>query len=689
MHLTRCPASRPARPPCGRPTPLGLVAVLLLLVAAGRVAFGQSGQALVTSPNGRLAFRLSTIADGNSAPGGGQLVYEVTYRDRPLLARSGLGLELEGQRLLGGRVRLLEAETSTMDHTYRLVTGKASTVRDHYHALRVRLAEPEAPHRQMTLEVRAYDDAVAFRYLVPAQPGLASFRLTKERTEFRLSKDPFIYALILPHYRSMYESEFIRLSASSLANQGGVASTVLLGLPLLMEVPGVAWLAITEADLRDNAAMYLVNPAGNWSGHWFESRLAPQIGATNLSVTGTLPHHSAWRVLLVGDEPGRLIEANTITSLSPDSVLSDTSWIHAGKAAWDWWSGSLGPDGRSSYNTATMRYYVDFAATAGFPYMLVDAGWWARGDITRMNGRVDIPGLVRYAAGKGVRIWIWLGYQEANRQMQAAFPLYEHWGVAGVKIDFIERDDQEGIEFYYRAAALAAQHHLLVDFHGATKPTGLDRTYPNVLGYEAVAGMEQSKAGSRDNPEHHVTLPFTRMLAGRMDYTPGGFANVTREEFEPRMERPMVMGTRAHQLAMYVVYEAPFQMVSDYPGAYAGQPAFAFIQRVPATWDETRVLGGAPGQWIGVARRSGRDWYLGAMTDWEPRELDLALSFLAEGRYLAHVYADAADADQFPKHVHVADQRVRPTTHLRPHLAPGGGYAVWLQCLSHEKPSAK
>jgi alpha-glucosidase len=295
-----------------------------------------------------------------------------------------------------------------------------------------------------------------------------------------------------------------------------------------------------------------------------------------------------------------------------------------------------------------------------------------------MNGRIDIPELVRYAGTKNVKVWIWLNYRETAKQMEEAFPLYQNWGVAGLKIDFIERDDQGGIDWYYRVAELAARHHLMLDFHGATKPTGMERTYPNVLGYEAVAGMEQSKAGSRDNPDHHVTLPFTRMLAGAMDYTPGGFDNVTKAEFEARVQSPMVMGTRAHHLAMYAVYAAPIQMVSDDPAAYKNQPSFDFIKSVPATWDETRVLNGVPGEYVTIARRHDKEWYLGSMTNWDPRSLDLPLTFLDSGLYRAEIYADAEDADESPKHVSILNKTVDRSMHLKAQLASGGGYAVRL-----------
>jgi alpha-glucosidase len=659
---------------------LSLLLLVVLLTSATRAA------TTLTSPDGRLVLIIETqvpppVPGGPSAsnistnPGAEQLVYRVTFRGKPLIDASALRQELEGQRPLGSDVRIVSAMPSSADETYRLIAGKASEVRNHYNALRVELEEPSGLRRKLVIEARAYTDAIAFRYVVPEQNAVRTFHLTKESTEFRIAKDATSYSLLLPNFHSMYESEFVKLPISAFSNQGGVASKVLIGLPTLMEVPGVAWMAIAEADLRGNSSMYLTNPSGSWLGHYFESVLAPADEDPAVIVKGTLPHHSAWRVLLVGDEPGRLIESNVLTSLNPDSEIADASWIHAGKASWDWWNGTLGADGKPAYTTETMKYYVDFAARSGFPYMLVDAGWSDR-DITKMNGKVDIPELVKYAATKNVKVWIWLYYGSVDALMEQAFPLYEKWGVAGMKIDFIERDDQRGVDWYYRVAKLAAEHHLMVDFHGSTKPSGLERAFPNVMGYEGVLGMEQSKAGMRDSPEHHVTLPFTRMLAGPMDYTPGSFHNVTREEFMPRMEAPVTMGTRAHQLAMYVVYQAAFQMVADSPQAYEGQPAFQFIRDVPATWDETRVLNGRPGEFVTIARRQGRDWFLGSMTNWSPRQLDLALDFLDKGDYRATLYADAADSEQHPTNVRIETHMVNRASHLQASLTAGGGYAV-------------
>lgn len=628
------------------------------------------------SPDGQLAITFNIAPNAAGQHDSGQLVYSVTFHGKPLIDNSKLSLTLQGARPLGESVQITGSTPSSNDETYHLLTGRASTVRDHYDALRLDVAEPAGRGRKMSIEARAYDDAIAFRYVVPKQNPLDEFQLAKEGTEFRMNQDAITYALELPNFRSMYESEYVKLPISAFANQGGVASKFLIGLPLLMDVPGVGWMAITEANLRDYSSMYLVNQAGGWNSRGFDAELAPNGDMPELAVEGALPHHSAWRVLLIGDRPGTLMESNVIQSLNPPSEIKDTSWIHAGRASWDWWNGSIGADGKPAYTTGTMKYYVDFAAKEGLEYMLVDAGWYAKNDITKMNGRVDVPDLVQYAKAKGVKVWIWLPYNLATAQMDEAFPLYEKWGVAGLKIDFIERDDQIGINFYYRAAQLAAQHHLMVDFHGATKPSGVERTFPNVLGYEAVLGMEQSKGGRRDNPDNHVMLPFTRMLTGRMDYTPGGFDNVTRDQFVARSKQPMVMGTRAHELAMYAIYESPFQMVADTPKAYEDQPTFQFIKNVPATWDETKVLNGDPGEFITMARRKGNQWFMGSMTSWTPRELDVPLTFLGEGAYTAEIYEDADDADKYPKNARVLKKTVTAKSTLHLKLAPGGGYAV-------------
>ena len=646
-----------------------------LAVTISGSVLAQSASLVLSSPDQQLVMRFAT-ANSKSPSVGDKLVYSISFRGKQIIDESGLALELDNQPALGSNVRILNSSASDGIDDYTLINAKTSKVHDAYKSLTVQVAEIEGQHRMMTVEARAYNDGIAFRYILPEQDSIKELHLKQEDTEFRLSMDATNWTLALPNYRSSYESEYVKLVSSALSNQGGVASHFLIGLPLLMHEPGSAWMALTEADLEGNSGMYVTNPSGNWAGHWFVSKLAPHLDQPEIAVEGTLPHHTAWRVLLVADDPGRLIESNIVYDLNPSNHLQDTSWIHPGKASWNWWVNDVDKDGKPAFNTENMKRYVDFSAQSGFPYMMLDAGWAAARDITRLNGKVDVPELARYAATKNVKVWIWLYSESVMQQMKEAFPLFEKWGVAGIKIDFINRDDQKGIQFYYDVAREAAKHHLMVDFHGATKPWGLERTYPNVLSYEAVLGMENSKVGRRDSPVDRSVFPFTRLLAGPMDYTPGGFNNATEDGFVARDTSPMVMGTRAQQLALYVIYQTPFQMVSDSPESYAGQPAFQFIKDVPVSWDATHVVNGSPGEFVTIARSHGKEWYLGSMTNWSPRTLHIPLSFLDSGIYTAEIYEDAGDASTDPKHVAIRKQTVRNGQTITLNLAAGGGCAI-------------
>ncbi len=422
--------------------------------------------------------------------------------------------------------------------------------------------------------------------------------------------------------------------------------------------------------------MYLTNPSGSWAGHYLTVKRSPRWDDPQYAVLGNLPHHSAWWVISVADQPGQLIESNLLTDLNPAARLTDTSWIQGGKVSWNWWVDNVSKTGKSSFSTDVMKEYVDFAADNGLLYFMLDAGWSKSGDITQLNGRVDVPELVRYGATKHVKVWIWLHSEAVLKQMREAFPIYERWGVAGLKIDFINRDDQDGIQFYYDLAKYAAEHHLMIDFHGARTPWGLLRTNPNVMSYEAVLGLENNKVGRRDSPVDRTVFASTRLLAGPMDFTAGAFDNATEDGFIPRNEAPMAMGTRAQQLALYVIYENPIPMLSDSPQNYAGQPGLQFLKEVPIEWDETHVIDSNPGEFTTIVRRHQNEWYLGSMTNWTPRTLAIPLRFLGAGTYTAEAYEDAADADKNPKHLLLSQKSVTSADTLTLHLAPGGGAAI-------------
>jgi len=648
------------------------------------LTFSQATTLVLSSPDGHLVMSFFVqAAPSPNERGSGKLMYSVTFHGKSVIDNSALALELDDKIPLGSNVAITDSQPGSGVDDYLLTNTKVSHVHDAYNSLLLKAVEADTGDptgaRFMMVEARAYNSGVAFRYVLPQQGAIPSLHLRAEDTEFRFSQDDTAWVLALPGYRSSYESEYVRYNLSSLSNQGGVPSKFLIGMPVLLHQPGTAWISLMEADLEGNSSMYVTNPSGNWAGHYFSVKLSPRWDDPSYAVIGDLPHHSAWRVIGIADDPGRLVEANLETDLSPANRLQDTSWIHPGKASWNWWADNVDKDGNSGneyFTTETMKYYVDFAAESGFPYFFLDAGWSLPNDITKMNGKVDIPELVKYAATKNVKVWIWLYSESVLKQMKEAFPVYEKWGVAGLKIDFVNRDDQEGIKFFYDAARYGAEHHLMIDFHGCHTPWGLMRAYPNVMSYEGVLGLENNKVGRRDSPVDRSVFPFTRLLAGPLDYTPGAFDNTTEAGFVARNSAPMAVGTRAQQLALYVVYESPIPMVSDSPQSYKGQAAFQFIKDVPTSWDEIHVLNGRPGEFATIARRHGDEWYLGSITNWDERTLEVSLTFLGAGSYTAEIYEDAPDAGTHPKNVAVRTENVTAGSTERLHLASGGGVAI-------------
>jgi alpha-glucosidase len=468
------------------------------------------------------------------------------------------------------------------------------------------------------------------------------FKLASERSEFHFPPEQSVWVADYGSFRSHQETEFIRTKISEI-NPGTI-----IGCPLLVQLDDV-WLALTEANLTDWAGVYFTRTGT--AANAVVTLLSPRLDEPEVAVICQPPRNSPWRTLLIGQKPGDLIESNLNVNLNEPLAIEDPSWITPGISAWDrWWPGGYAPDfkdGQVGMSTDSMKYFVDFAAEMDWEYQLVDWTWYGppfdpnypfglvgnpTADLSRSIPEIDIPGLVKYAADKGVRILVWLDWDNADKQMEKAFPVYEKWGVAGVKVDFMQRDDQKMVNYYHRLVKLAAKHKLTVDFHGAYKPTGFRRTFPNLLNREGVLGNEYNKWSSRITPEHNVTIPFTRMLCGPIDFTPGGFRHKSQGTFravgsdEPG---PFVMGTRAHQLAMFVIFESPLQVAPDSPYSYRMSPAgLDFLKVVPTTWDDSKVLDGFPGQFIIMARKSGEDWLLGGMNADQPREVVLSLQFL-------------------------------------------------------------
>ncbi len=606
----------------------------------------------------------------------GAAVYSVFYKDSVIVDASPLALELNPGGPWGANLEVARVRKHGIVENYDLVVGKSKTVVNKCNEMVVELQETTGAKRRVNLIFRAYNDGAAFRYTFPEQDGFKDFELIAEKTEFRFAANHKCWALQLGSFKTSYEKEF---EATTIDD---IAADALVGLPLTIEIENGPTVAITEANLTDYAGMYL---NGAETNNALISVLSPLPGQ-DVCVKAAAPHVSPWRVIMIGDTPGDLIESNIILNLNEPLAIDDPSWIKPGRVAWDWWSGEVvdDPAVKSGMNDATMKHYIDFAAENGLEYMLVDAGWYGDhkdvdADITKMIPEINIPGLVKYANAKKVDIILWVNWVNVDRQMEEAFAMYEKWGVKGVKIDYMNRDDQEMVNFYHRTVKKAAEHHLLVDFHGAYKPTGFRRTWPNLMTREGVLGLEYLKWSDRTTPEHNVTIPFTRMLAGPMDYTPGAFRNVTRDEFKPQNKNPMAPTTRCQQLAMYVVFESPLQMLSDAPANYRGQPGLDFLQIVPTTWDETKVIAGKIGDYIAIARKSGEEWYVGAMTDWDARTLDLALAFLGDGDYSVTMWADGPGADRIPTRVLKSESTVNAQDVLKAVMAPGGGFVAVLK----------
>lgn len=645
----------------------------LALLAAPTVAAAQDRH--LRSPDGAIDV---TIGQDPATKGP---TYAIAFHGRPVIGVSPLGLAFESYKKLGPDTAVTGAAQASVDTRYRLIAGKTSAARDHYNELTLGLTESGGTHRRLDIVFRAYDDGVAFRYRLPVQPGFTDLRLAGELTEFAFSADYRCWGLNLGRFDTSHEGEYDPVQASQVRPHN------LFEMPVTCRTgTGDTSFAITDADLHDYAGAYLTGRETGALG--FATRLTPRLDDPAIAVKAdvrTAGLTTPWRVVMLGDTPGKLIESTILTSLNP-APKGDFSWVKPGKTAWDWWNGPTlkAMPGGAGMNDATIKAYIDFAATNRLPYMLIDEGWYVHSgggpvvypgaDILSVVPTIDLPGLVRYAADRKVGLWLWANWRVLDAKMDAAFDRYAAMGIKGFKVDFMDRSDQQIVDFYQRIFKASADRHLMLDLHGAYHPTGATRTWPQFLTQEGVLGAEYNKWTRRITARHNVTLPFTRGLAGPYDYTPGGFRNATPATFRIEPQTPMVQTTRGQALAMYVVFDSPFMGVSDSPDNYAGAAGFDFLRAVPASWDETRVVSGAIGERIVTARRSGKDWYVGAMTDETPRTLDVPLDFLGNGRFTATIWQDGAT----PTEVVATTRIVTARDMISLTLAGSGGGAIRL-----------
>ena len=618
------------------------------------------------SPDGRIEIRVRTA---------GSIRYDVVLKGRAVLENCAFSLDVEHKKL-GVQPKVIDAKPQSHDQIVEpVVRQKFAKIRDHYNELRLIMEGGYA------VVFRAYNEGAAYRF---------ETSLPQEKVKIYGEESAFNFPANFVVYYPQEDSFFSHNERKYLPqNLSEIAPEFLASLPAVVDVREGAKVAIAESDVDDYPGLWLHGTGGNGLAATFppyplkESLTRDRDyrvteSADYIAVTAgkrTFP----WRVVGIADQDGDLLTNQIVYLLEKPSQVQDTSWIKPGKVAWDWWNDNnvYGVDFRAGVNTETYKYYIDFAAKYGIPYIILDEGWYKLGNLLEVVPEINMEELVAYAKQKNVGIILWVVWKTLDDQLMPALDEFEKWGVKGIKVDFMQRSDQILINYYHRISRECAKRKMLVDFHGDQKPATMTRTWPNLISTEGVRGMEWSKWSADSEPKHNVTLPFTRMFLGPMDYTPGAMRNATKATFAPIHSQPMALGTRCHQLAMYVVFESPLQMLSDSPSNYMREPEIMdFLAPVPSEWDETKVLDARIADYVVVARRNARDWYVGAMTDWTPRTLEIDLSFLPEGTFTMEAYQDGVNADRNASDYKKTTTRVSRTTKLKLSLASGGGWAA-------------
>ncbi len=656
------------------PTRRVLAVGLLTFAAALPHPLHAAGESLA-SPDGRIVV---AVDDAHG------LHYRVTLDDQPVLVDSRLGLDFAGGFSLGRATTIGAATRTEHNSTWDNPFGQHRTVPDRYREMTLALQEhADAPGR-FNLIVRAYDNGVALRYEIPVQPGLEDYVVTDERTEFVFPTDLTCWA---GGFSVCAENQYPETRLSKLSTDLAKPHV----LPLLVKLDH-GFTAIAESDLLDWGGMFVTAAGPRADG-------TPRPGARvalaeRKDHRGLVVGHdrrvSPWRVIMLAREAKDLVANEVIPTLATPSQIADTSWIKPGVSAWDsWWTGvnPTQPDHKglnARGDTRSHKEYIQFAADMGFSYQLIDWFWYEpmnspKADLTKPAAHVDIPGLIDFARERNVRLFLWLDSRDVERQgFEKVFSQVAAWGFAGVKIDFMNSDSQETVRWYVDAISAAAHYKLMVDFHGAYKPTGLARTWPNFITQEGVLGNEFNKIHPRAcSTLHTVTLPFTRGLLGPMDFTPGGFLNRTAAEF--KITQPaQVIGTRARQLAETVVYFSPLLVLCDSPENYRGQPGVEFFRGLPTVWDDTVVLSAEVAEHVVIARRSGDRWYLAAMNGEAPLTLKVPLKFLGAGKWNLRAFADTPESGTEPTRIAESTTAVVATETIELTLAPAGGYVAEL-----------
>ena len=652
---------------------------MIFFLVIGNLSLFARKSVQLTSPNGKLKFSLTLERE--------HPVYDIQYQKQALVQNSPLSLVFDNGAF-GEGLKMNKPVFSTKEETYELIVGKSKTVHSLSKEVVIPLEETTAPFRKINLVVRAFNDGIAFRYEFPEQPNWKSYVMYDENTAFNVVDNPKFLGMYLPSYQTSHEATYSHVKYEEIKERN------LMDMPALFEYPNHIFMAITEAAVRDYAGMYLWKENGCLQG-----KLSPKLNQEQIKVEASLPHQSPWRVFMISDRVGALIESDLLTNLNEPCKIDDTSWIKPGKTTFTWWNGNVTPDTTflGGNNFPTNKYYIDFAARNGLdfhsiygyaeqPWYTDDGTWFGfpgeNSDITKPVSSLNMQEICDYAKSQGVQIHLWTNWKPLYAKIDEAFALFEKWGVVGMMIDFMDRDDQEMIRIQEEFLAKAAKHHLFVQFHGSSKPSGLHRTYPNEFTREGTLNYENFKGCMVTTADHDISMPFTRLLAGAADYHLGGFRALPKDKFKIQQSNPYVTSTRCHMLAMYVVLESYLGMICDTPEAYEGQPGFEFLQTVPTTWDKTVVPDASVNEYVAIARRHGDDWYVGAINNSQARDVEIALDFLGKGDYKVTLYKDAQDTDTNPNHLIKETFTVTAKDKITVPLASDGGAAMHIQPVS-------
>lgn len=609
---------------------------------------------------------------------GNKLQWSVLHKGQQIITPSAISLQLDNA-VLGDHAVIISASIKKINDTIYASNYKKTRIPDLYNELTLNCKGDYG------IIFRAYNDAVAYRFFIKKKMDVI---VKNEEANFNFADDYKSFIPIQWDYRDgkIFNSSFEALYHEIRLSQFPKDS--LAFLPLLVEA-GDKKVVVLEADLEDYPGMYLDL---NSTGKGLKGVYAPYPSEAHVVGLNYIPtkredfiaktngnRSFPWRVVVISEQDKDLLNQDIVQKLAAPPRLQDISWIKTGLVSWDWWNAMniSGVDFKAGMNTATYKYYMDFAAENRIPYIIIDAGWSVGVDLMKIIPDLNLPEIIDYGKNKGVGVILWSTWHNVMQQMDSVFPFYARMGVKGWKIDFIDRDDQVAVKSLYDIAKKAAEYKLLVDYHGAFKPTGLQRTYPNVIGNEGVKGLENYKWANEDQPRYTTTIPYIRMMAGPMDYTPGAMRNSTEKDYRVVPDNPMSKGTRCNQIAMYVIFEAPLQMLSDNPTIYKREKESTdFIVKIPTTFDETVALDGKVGEYTALARRKGDTWFVGVMTNWTARDITLDFSFLPEGNYEAEIFKDGVNADRDATDYKREVVAVSKNTKLTIQLYPGGGWAA-------------